>query len=46
LQPTESIALADSLPDVGCMLVAKDGTITTNSRWMDSAVYTHQLRVA
>jgi thiamine biosynthesis lipoprotein len=46
MQPTESIALADSLPDIGCMLVENDGTITTNSAWMDCAVYTHQLRVA
>jgi len=46
MQPAESIALADSLPGVGCMLVGNDGTITTNSAWMDRAVYTHQLRVA
>lgn len=46
MQPHESIALADSLPEVGCMLVESDGTITTNSAWMDRAVYTHQLQVA
>lgn len=46
MQPQESIALADSLPEVGCMLVESDGTITTNSAWMDRAVYTHQLQVA
>ena len=46
MQPHESVALADSLPEVGCMLVERDGTITTSSRWMDRAVYTHQLQVA
>ena len=46
MQPRESIALADSLPEVGCMLVESDGTITTSSAWMDRAVYTHQLQVA
>lgn len=46
MQPRESIALADSLPDVGCMLVEQDGTIRSNSAWMDRAVYTDQRRVA
>ena len=46
MQPHESIALADSLPEVGCMLVEHDGTITTSSAWKDYAVYTDQLRVA
>ena len=33
LPPDESVALADSLPDVGCMMVEQDGTITTNANW-------------
>ena len=33
MQPHESVALADSLPGVGCLLVERDGTITTNDFW-------------
>ena len=33
LAPHESVALADSLPDVGCLLVERDGTVTTNATW-------------
>ena len=46
MQPDESIALANALPGVGCMLVEQDGSITTSSAWMDRAVYTQQLRCA
>jgi thiamine biosynthesis lipoprotein len=38
LQPHESVALADSLGDVGCLLVECDGTITTNANWRARAV--------
>jgi FAD:protein FMN transferase len=33
MEPHESVALADTLPDVGCLLVESDGTITTNAAW-------------
>lgn len=33
LAPEESVVLADALDDVGCLLVARDGTITTNTTW-------------
>ena len=46
MQPAQSVALADALSNVGCMLVEKDGAITTSSAWMDRAVYTDQLQVA
>jgi thiamine biosynthesis lipoprotein len=46
MQPAQSVALADALSNVGCMLVEKDGAITTSSAWMDRAVYTNQLQVA
>ena len=38
LTPQESVALADSLPDVGCLLVERDGTITTNATWNARAI--------
>jgi thiamine biosynthesis lipoprotein len=38
LTPRESVALADSLPDVGCLLVERDGTITTNATWNARAI--------
>jgi thiamine biosynthesis lipoprotein len=38
LRPHESVALADSLGDVGCLLVARDGTVTANATWNDRAV--------
>ena len=38
LAPHESVALADSLRDVGCLLVERDGTITTNATWNARAV--------
>lgn len=33
LTPAESVALADSLAGVGCLIVEKDGTISTNAAW-------------
>lgn len=33
LASEESVALANALGDVGCMLVGADGTITTNATW-------------
>ncbi|MFL5620767.1 MAG: FAD:protein FMN transferase [Gemmatimonadaceae bacterium] len=39
--PHESVALADSLGGVGCLLVERDGTITTNVTWNERAVATH-----
>jgi thiamine biosynthesis lipoprotein len=33
LTPAESVALADSLRGVGCMMVEQNGTITTNGMW-------------
>lgn len=38
LTPQESVALADSLSDVGCLLVERDGTITTNVAWNARAI--------
>ena len=40
LTPHESVALADSLVNVGCLLVERDGTITTNATWNARAVAT------
>ena len=37
LAPEESVALADALDDVGCLLVARDGSITTNNTWQRHA---------
>ncbi|MEO5814644.1 MAG: FAD:protein FMN transferase [Gemmatimonadaceae bacterium] len=37
LTPAESVALADSLRGVGCMMVEQDGTITTNDTWLAHA---------
>jgi thiamine biosynthesis lipoprotein len=33
MTPSESVALADSLPGVGCLIVERDRTITTNALW-------------
>ena len=38
LTPHESVALADSLPNVGCLVVEQDGTVTTNAVWNARAV--------
>ena len=38
MTPAESVALADSLGDVGCLLVEADGTSTTNESWNDRAI--------
>ena len=38
LAPHESVALADSLCDVGCLVVERDGTVTTNTTWNARAV--------
>ena len=35
LTPTESVALADALPGVGCLMVERTGTITTNAAWRE-----------
>jgi thiamine biosynthesis lipoprotein ApbE len=41
MSPHESVALADSLGDVGCLLVEHDGTVTTNAIWNDRAAAAH-----
>jgi FAD:protein FMN transferase len=41
LAPHESVALADSLPDVGCLLVQRDGSVTTNATWDARAIALH-----
>ena len=41
MSPLESVALADSLNDVGCLLVEQDGTVTTNAIWNDRAAAAH-----
>jgi thiamine biosynthesis lipoprotein len=33
LTPEQSVAMADSLADVGCMMVQRGGAITTNAAW-------------
>ena len=33
MEPAESVALADALGDVGCMIVVRDGTVVTNGTW-------------
>jgi thiamine biosynthesis lipoprotein ApbE len=33
LAPAESLRLADSLPDVACLIVASDGQVIRNDRW-------------
>jgi thiamine biosynthesis lipoprotein ApbE len=38
LAPHESIAMADSLHDVGCLLVERDGSVTTNATWDARAI--------
>jgi thiamine biosynthesis lipoprotein ApbE len=35
LPPEESLALADGLPDVACLLVLKDGTVRRSRRWAE-----------
>ena len=41
MSPTESVELADSLGDVGCLLVDTDGSVTTNRSWNDRAIVAH-----
>jgi len=41
LAPHESVAMADSLPDVGCLLVQRDGSVTTNATWDAHAIAPH-----
>jgi len=38
MAPHESVALADSLANVGCLIVEQDGTVTTNAAWDARAV--------
>lgn len=38
MTPSESVQLADSLPDVGCYLIERDGTIWASSRWQKATV--------
>jgi thiamine biosynthesis lipoprotein len=38
MAPEESVALADSLVNVGCLVVEHDGTVTTNAVWNARAV--------
>jgi thiamine biosynthesis lipoprotein ApbE len=38
MAPHESVALADTLPDVGCLLVESNGTVTTNAAWNARAI--------
>lgn len=38
MEPRESVALADALPDVGCLLVDADGGITASAAWTARAV--------
>ncbi|GGJ31779.1 FAD:protein FMN transferase [Deinococcus roseus] len=33
LQPAESLALADTLPDIGCLLITREGEIFSNAFW-------------
>jgi FAD:protein FMN transferase len=33
MSPEESVALADSMPHVGCLLVDREGAIVSNTRW-------------
>ena len=33
MEPEESVALADTLAGVGCLLVVRDGTVVTNATW-------------
>jgi FAD:protein FMN transferase len=37
MPPRESVALADSLPGVGCLIVERDGTLTSNALWNSRA---------
>jgi thiamine biosynthesis lipoprotein len=41
MPPLACVALADSLGDVGCLLVEHDGTVTTNALWNDGAAAAH-----
>jgi thiamine biosynthesis lipoprotein len=38
MTPDESVALANAILDVGCMLIEADGTVTTNAAWNARAV--------
>ena len=33
MTPAESIAFANAIPGVGCMLIGLDGTVTSNDNW-------------
>ena len=35
LTPAESVALADAIGGIACLIVSRDGTITSNSLWKD-----------
>ena len=37
LAPDESVALADALDGVGCLIVAQDGTLASNDAWRERA---------
>jgi thiamine biosynthesis lipoprotein len=38
MDPRESVALADSLHGVGCLLIEADGTVTANAAWNARAI--------
>ena len=42
MHPRDSVALADSLPGVGCLLVESDGTIAASAAWIERAVRPRQ----
>jgi len=35
LTPAESVAMADAIDGIACLIVSRDGTITSNSLWKD-----------
>jgi FAD:protein FMN transferase len=41
MEPAESVALADALPGVGCLLVEADGAVTASAVWNACAVEPH-----
>jgi thiamine biosynthesis lipoprotein len=38
MEPSESVALADAMPGVGCLLIERDGSCTTNAAWNAAAL--------
>jgi thiamine biosynthesis lipoprotein ApbE len=42
MRPDESVALADELGGVGCLLIEADGTVTTNTAWDARAITVHR----